>query len=253
MTVTESGFSPTSTFSALAPHLREISKAACRLRLQTAVSDAVQAVGFAYFAFACAVSPEEGRGFYPTMHSLPASVVDAMVSRGLYRSNPVLARLRQSNDAVIVSMNVSDLNPVIAEVSRLLAPFGVVGAAITPVLSATENLSVIGGYSCHAVPSSSEVSSLRVIGTAISLRLLELHDLPEPPTLTNMQADILHWAAAGKSNGDIAQIVGLTRRNCEYHMGEIFRKLGVASRGQAIAALMEGKVQSPMSASSREK
>ncbi|WP_084587579.1 helix-turn-helix domain-containing protein [Devosia riboflavina] len=83
-----------------------------------------------------------------------------------------------------------------------------------------------------------------VIDTATSLRLLELHYLPEPPTHTNKQASVLRWAAAGKSNGDIAEITGLTRRNCECYRGEIFRKLGVATRGQ---------VQSPMSAASREK
>ncbi|SFV38585.1 DNA-binding transcriptional regulator, CsgD family [Devosia crocina] len=253
MSVHRSGFNPTSAFSALAPNLREISKSACSIQLQRAVSDAVQSIGFAYFVFAASVSVEEDTEFYPTMHTLPAKVVDAMVSRGLYRSNPVLARLRQSADAVVVSMNVADPNPVIAEVSALVAPLGIVGAALVPVLSATESLSIIGGYSCSGAPSPEAVSSLRVIGTATSLRMLELCDLPEPPTLTATQASILQWAAAGKSNGDIAEIVGLTRRNCEYHMGEIFRKLGVATRGQAIAALMEGRVQSPMSAASREK
>lgn len=247
------GFSPTSTFSALAPKLREISRSACSIQLQRAVSDAVQSIGFEYFVFASSISAEEDTEFYPTMHTLPANVVDDMVSRGLYRSNPVLTRLRQSNDAVVASMNVADPNLVIAEVSKLVAPFGIVGAALVPVLSTTEDLSVIGGYSCGGLPSPEMVSSLRVIGTATSLRLLELCDLPEPPTLTDKQATILQWAAAGKSNGDIAEIVGLTRRNCEYHMGEIFRKLGVATRGQAIAALMEGRVQSPISAASREK
>lgn len=248
-----SGFSPKSVFSALAPRLRDISKAACAIQLQRAVSDAVRAAGFEYFVFASSVPANEGTAFYPTMHTLPISVVNAMVSRGLYRSNPVLARLRQSNDAVLVSMDVGDPNPVIAEVSQLMAPFGIVGATLVPVLSATDDLSIIGGYSCEGVPNVEAVPSLRFIGTAASLRLLELHDIPEPPVLTDKQANILHWAAAGKSNGDIAEIVGLTRRNCEYHMGEIFRKLGVATRGQAIAALMEGKVQSPMSAASREK
>ncbi|KKB80396.1 hypothetical protein VW35_08450 [Devosia soli] len=247
------GFSPTSTFSALAPKLREISKSACSIQLQRAVSEAVHCIGFKYFVFASSISAEENTKFYPTIHTLPANVVDALVSRGLYRSNPVLTRLRQSNDAVVVSMNVADPNPVIAEVSKLLAPLGIVGAALVPVLSATENLSVIGGYSCDRVPPPGTVSSLRLIGTATSLRLLELCDLPEPPTLTEKQATILQWAAAGKSNGDIAEIVGLTRRNCEYHMGEILRKLGVATRGQAIAALMAGRVQSPISAASREK
>ena len=246
-------FNPTSALCALAPKLREISKAACKIQLQKAASDAVQGVSCEYFVFASAVSSSEGSAFYPTMHTLPAAVLDEMVSRGLYRSNPVLARLRQTKDAVVVSMNVDDPNPVIAEVSKVVSPFGIVGAATVPVLSATNDLSIIGGYSRTGVPGHEAISSLRIIGTAISLRLLELHDLPEPPRLTDTQASILQWAAAGKSNGDIAEIVGLSRRNCEYHMGEIFRKLGVATRGQAIAALTEGRVQSPMSAASREK
>lgn len=248
-----SGFRPTSTFSTLAPNLREISKAACRAQLHKAVSDAVQASGCEYYMFASSVPVEEGLSFAPAMHTLPASIVDAMVSMGLYRSNPVLAELRKSNNAVVVSMSISDPNPIIAEVSRLVSRFGIVGAALVPVLSATNDMSVIGGYSCRCTPSPEAVSLLRMIGTAASLRLLELHDLPEPPTLTNTQANILQWAAAGKSNGDIAEIIGLSPRNCQYHMGEIFRKLGVATRSQAIAALMAGRVQSPMSAASREK
>lgn len=43
----------------------------------------------------------------------------------------------------------------------------------------------------------------------------------------------------------LAEIAGLTRRNCEYHMGEIFRKPSVPTRGQAIAALMEVRFRAP--------
>ncbi|KFL31178.1 hypothetical protein JP75_09785 [Devosia riboflavina] len=58
------------------------SKSACSVQLQRAVSEAVQTVGFAYFVFASSVSADEGSAFYPTMHTLPAAVVDAMLTRG---------------------------------------------------------------------------------------------------------------------------------------------------------------------------
>ena len=53
--------------------------------------------------------------------------------------------------------------------------------------------------------------------------------------LTNRQLEILNWAAAGKSNGDIATILSQSRRAIDYHMSEILRKLRVTSRTQAIA------------------
>ena len=52
--------------------------------------------------------------------------------------------------------------------------------------------------------------------------------------LSGKQLEILHWARQGKSNRDIATIMGLSKRAIDYHMSEILRKLGVASRAQAI-------------------
>jgi len=53
--------------------------------------------------------------------------------------------------------------------------------------------------------------------------------------LSARQIEILHWAAQGKSNGDIAAIVGQSKRAVDWHMSEILRKLKVASRSQAVA------------------
>lgn len=55
--------------------------------------------------------------------------------------------------------------------------------------------------------------------------------------LTAQQLDLLTWAAAGKSNTDIATITGLSRRGVEYHMEQILKKLGVASKAQAAVLL----------------
>lgn len=59
---------------------------------------------------------------------------------------------------------------------------------------------------------------------ATRLRLLSAH-----------QTQILGWIAAGKSNSEIAAILGQKRRTIDYHVAEILRKLGVGSRIQAAA------------------
>lgn len=53
--------------------------------------------------------------------------------------------------------------------------------------------------------------------------------------LSDKQREILRWVAAGKSNSEIAVIMGQTRRAIDYHLAEILRKLGVTSRVRAAA------------------
>lgn len=54
-------------------------------------------------------------------------------------------------------------------------------------------------------------------------------------SLSDKQLKILHWIAAGKSNADIATILDLSRKQVDYHVREILRKLDVSSRIQAAA------------------
>lgn len=61
-------------------------------------------------------------------------------------------------------------------------------------------------------------------------------------TLSPSQLEILKWSSEGKSNADIATIMRLSERAIKYHMGEILRKLGVATRSQAAAMYIRGSV-----------
>lgn len=51
--------------------------------------------------------------------------------------------------------------------------------------------------------------------------------------LSRPQLEILKWITEGKSNFDIATIMGLNERAVRYHVTEILRKLSVATRAQA--------------------
>lgn len=58
--------------------------------------------------------------------------------------------------------------------------------------------------------------------------------------LSERQIEVLKWIAEGKSNPSIAAIMGLNSRAVRFHVSEILRKLGIASRSQAVAIYRSG-------------
>ena len=53
--------------------------------------------------------------------------------------------------------------------------------------------------------------------------------------LSERQREILHWLHEGKTNWEIAKILQLSELNVKYHIDQIFHKLEVRSRAQAVA------------------
>lgn len=65
---------------------------------------------------------------------------------------------------------------------------------------------------------------------------------PEPLMklgLTPRVAETLLWLAQGKTNPDIAQILGITESTVKKHVQEIFDRLGVETRGAATVRALE--------------
>jgi DNA-binding NarL/FixJ family response regulator len=57
--------------------------------------------------------------------------------------------------------------------------------------------------------------------------------------LTDREAEVLLWVAQGKSNGDIAILLGMAEKTVKKHMGNIFAKLGVEGRNAATIRALE--------------
>jgi DNA-binding NarL/FixJ family response regulator len=53
--------------------------------------------------------------------------------------------------------------------------------------------------------------------------------------LTGREGEVLSWLSKGKSNRDIAQILGLSPRTVDKHLEQIYAKLGVENRTAAAA------------------
>ncbi len=56
--------------------------------------------------------------------------------------------------------------------------------------------------------------------------------------LTGREATILGWTAKGKTNQDIASILGISRRTVEKHVERIYEKLGVETKIAAVSVIV---------------
>lgn len=72
-------------------------------------------------------------------------------------------------------------------------------------------------------------------------RLTEMNEggrerlLKEAFGVTDREAEVLLWLAAGKSNRDISDILGISPRTVNKHLEQVFEKLGVENRATAAA------------------
>jgi DNA-binding NarL/FixJ family response regulator len=84
-----------------------------------------------------------------------------------------------------------------------------------------------------------------VFGASIARRVAEFFAAPrspaaEPfPDLTERENEILELIAQGRSNGDIAARLGITSKTVRNHVANVFNKLQVADRAQAIVRARE--------------
>lgn len=81
------------------------------------------------------------------------------------------------------------------------------------------------------------LSKLEMLGLCSEIAAVDANAAVALQALSALQMEILKWIAEGKSNRDIATIMDITERLARYHVGEILRKLDVATRSQAARLL----------------
>lgn len=57
--------------------------------------------------------------------------------------------------------------------------------------------------------------------------------------LSKREISVLEWIKQGKSTWDVSQVLNITERTVNFHVKNIFKKLGVVSRAQAVAVAID--------------
>jgi LuxR family quorum sensing-dependent transcriptional regulator len=84
-----------------------------------------------------------------------------------------------------------------------------------------------------------EFGMISLVATFAIARAMQLHSMPgstiEHVDLTPRERECMKWAAAGKSEWEISQILGISEHTSEKHLLNAKQKLGAVNRVQAVA------------------
>ena len=150
---------------------------------------------------------------------------------------------RTQPDLLVLDLELPDAAgiDVLAEVAKL-AP-----AARAVVLSAYGGEERVGAalargarsYVLKGTPAAEIVATLRAVAAG-EVRLpaavaAGLGRALAPSALTARERDVLRLIAAGRSNKEVASELSISERTVKYHVTEIFSRLGVQNRAEAVA------------------
>ncbi len=62
---------------------------------------------------------------------------------------------------------------------------------------------------------------------------MEVKSIGQLPALTPREREVLELVARGAANKRIAEHLGTTEHTVKFHLGSVFRKLGVSNRTEA--------------------
>jgi two-component system nitrate/nitrite response regulator NarL len=88
----------------------------------------------------------------------------------------------------------------------------------------------------HLLDTIAEVASGRMVFPYLDVSQLNANPLT---TLTKRELEILSSLAAGRTNKEIAAEKAVSTNTVKYHIRNLFEKLGVSNRGQAIALYLK--------------
>lgn len=185
----------------------------------------------------------------PTLTSFASEELD-VYHRGHWADrDPLLARAARPGCREVWQPKIWSSDPAMREYGEYIAGMGILSGVTVSLPSRDGMVSAITALSFTETLSDPKVAkAVSIIGRMAMMKAALLGsmnlDLPAVSdriaSLTGQQRTILSWAAGGKSNRDIADIMGMSKRAVDYHMSAILKKLGVASRAQA-AVLYSGQ------------
>jgi len=85
--------------------------------------------------------------------------------------------------------------------------------------------------------SDSEIAAVQLVCIHAYTHILSLLDpamIAPAFTLTERESEVLHFAAAGKTNWEIGTILGISEQVAKEHMANISRKLGSSNRAHSV-------------------
>lgn len=98
-------------------------------------------------------------------------------------------------------------------------------------------------FTCHTVPIIHTGRFLGVVGIDVLPKSIKPStDVSPSNDLSPREAEVLEWIATGKTNAEIAIILGISPHTAKHHVAKVIAKLGVENRGAVMRAYLDGEI-----------
>lgn len=200
----------------------------------------IEAIGF---TSAVCLVVDATRPFRPTdilMSTRPKDWLATYLAEGHMAFDPVLEAANRT-DCAFAWSDVVDrrrLDPAARRVMGLAAKHGMREGFVIPIRGPRQATGLVSLAGPRRRFSDADRAALVLVGTYVHQRLLALSQqgATSSVTLTKREVEIARWIAEGKSDWQIGQILSISAKTVNYHVENIKRKFGVASRVQAVLA-----------------
>jgi DNA-binding CsgD family transcriptional regulator len=180
----------------------------------------------------------------------PAGHFENYIAEGWSRIDPILAFTARamrpfSWDAVAADMQFSAPQTALLEECERV---GVRWLQILPFQGHNGRCDFVGVSRRHAEPPDpARIPLVRAVSAQAFCRHADLigSDLTNDAAmndLTRRELEVLKWMKHGKSNTEIADIVSVSVKTVEYHVGNILKKLGASNRTAAVVTAIKNRL-----------
>jgi len=216
-------------------------------KIGAAFHDYVVSLGFANAA--CITLPESGDLVDDSvlMNSRPDEWSAAYITCNCVRNDPMVRELFQTYNPFAWS-DVTDSRKLVKSehaVMELARDFKMDCGFVVPIFDTSGNTGLISIAGLNVDMNEQLRGALTLASTYVHNRLCTMkRKLREDDVrMTARELEVLKWISVGKSDWQIGKILNISAKTVNYHVENVKRKFGVATRIQAVvAAMRQGKL-----------
>ncbi|QDG76505.1 LuxR family transcriptional regulator [Labrenzia sp. PHM005] len=177
----------------------------------------------------------------------PEDWMDYYMERNYLDCDPVIYKAIRGGAAFVWSEAITaqnrdqKLDPKRKASSRILmseaADAGLVDGVGIPLFTQGGGLSAVGLSTNDEeldIPPET-LAEVSLLAGAFHERFLSFFNREQPVHITSREIDVLSWSAEGKTDSEIAQLLGVSVATVRFHWGNIFRKFNAANKVNATA------------------
>ena len=230
-----------SRFSDVQTFAQEANRISRTSDLMTLLEGAVSSLGFDYFALIHHVEVNTApTGAVVSLVRYPAAWAEMVYERGYYSDDPVVAACQRTAAGFLWAdvPKMIGLTPRQHDILSAAAGAGMGGGYTVPIHVPGEYAGScsFGVKTGRSLPEESLPAAqyLGCFAFETARRVAQAQCQEPPPRLTQRQFDCIVLAAQGKSDGDAAQLLGISPQTVHQHIEEAKRRYGVATRVQLV-------------------